>query len=202
MKSKSLLYSRYFSYIKPITRLPIIKNYAPTIFTLLTATLLVFFAIKPTLETILVLQKKLADSNEILQKIDKKTRDLSLGKENYYNLDPSIKNKISQAIPDTVNLKSIISLLEQSARLNDASISALQIQPIVIDTKKAEGIIGEMREVSFIFNAEGNYNNLTSLLQNLKTSSRLVSIDSLSISRANDSKSLIISLSGKAYYLK
>lgn len=202
MKSRSTLYSRYFSYIKPIAKLPIVKNYAPIIFTLLTAALLVFFAIKPTLETILVLQKKLVDSDTVLKKITQKSKDLSLGKTNYDNLDPGIKNKISQAIPDNVNLKSIISLLEQSAGLNDASISALQIQPLVIETKKTEETIGEMQEVSFIFNAEGNYNNLTALLQNLKTSSRLVSIDSLSISRANDSKSLIISLSGKAYFLK
>ncbi|MBU1031394.1 type 4a pilus biogenesis protein PilO [Patescibacteria group bacterium] len=201
MKSKSLLYFRYFSYIKPIAKLPIVKNYAPTIFTLLTATLLVFFAIKPTLETILVLQKKLADSNEVLQKITNKAQNLSLGRENYDNLDSSIKNKISQAVPDTVNLKSLISLLEQSARLSEASISALQIQPFVMDTKIEESI-GTIQEISFIFNVEGNYDKLTLLLQNLKTSSRLISIDSLSLSKVTDSSSLIMSLSGKAYYLK
>lgn len=201
MKSKSLFYFRYFSYIKPLTKLPIVKNYAPTIFTLLTATLLVFFAIKPTLETILVLQKKLADSNEVLQKITKKAQDLSQGRENYDNLDSSIKNKISQAIPDTVNLKSLISLLEQSAKLSEASISALQIQPLVIDTKTEESI-GEMQEISFIFNVEGNYQNLTALLRNLQTSSRLVSVDSLSLSKVSDSNLLIMSLSGKTYYLK
>lgn len=201
MKSKSLFYSRYFSYIKPITKLPIVKNYAPTIFTLLTATLLILFAVKPTLETILVLQKKLADSNEVLQKISKKDKDLTLGKKNYDNLDPAVKYKITQALPDTVNLKSIISLLEKSAELNEASISALQIQPFVIDTTTEESI-GKMREISFIFNVEGNYDKLISLLHNLKTSSRLISVDSLSLSKVNDGKLLIMSLSGKAYYFK
>lgn len=201
MKSKSLLYSRYYSYIKPITKFPIVRNYAPIIFTLLTAALLVFFAIKPTLETILVLQKKLADSNEVLQKIELKANNLSKGKENYDNMDPNIKNKIAMFIPNIVNLKSIIALLEQSAKANEASISALQIQPLVINTKDLDGI-GSMGEVSFVFNVEGDYTKLITLLQNLKASNRLISIDNLSLSKVNDSKLLIMSLSGKAYYLK
>ena len=79
MKNKSTLYSRYFTYIKPISKLPIIKNYGPTIFTLLTISILTIFAIRPTVETILVLQKKLADEEEILQKVTDKVNNLSLG---------------------------------------------------------------------------------------------------------------------------
>ena len=201
MKSRSHIYSRYFSYIKPITKLPIVKNYAPTIFTLLTATLLIFFAIKPTVETILVLQKKLADSDTVLTKINQKSKNLTAGKENYDNLGQDIKNKISANIPNIVNLKSVIQTLEQTAKANEASISALQIQPFIMDAKPIISV-GQIAEISFIFNIEGNYINLISLLQNLKTSSRLISIDHLTLSKVSDSKTLIMSLSGKAYYLE
>lgn len=201
MKSRSLLYSRYFTYIKPVIKLPIIKNYGSIIFTLLTTSILIFFAIKPTIETILVLQKKLADSDEVLQKITQKANNLSLGKKNYDNLDQSIKQKLSAAIPDAISLKSVIQALEQAAKIHEASVSALQIQPLVIDTK-IDGQIGALSEISFTFNAEGDYENLVALLQDFKVSSRLISIDSLSMSKISDSKTLIMSLSGKAYYLK
>lgn len=201
MKSRSLLYSRYFTYIKPITKLPIIKNYGSTIFTLVTMSMLIFFAIKPTVETILVLQKKLADENEVLKKITQKVDNLSLGKNNYDNLDQNIKQKISDAIPDTASLKSVIQTLEQTAKIHEASVSALQIKPLIITTK-AEGQMGVLAEISFIFNTEGDYKNLTALLQDLKVSGRLISIDSLSLSKVNDSKALIMSLSGKTYYFK
>lgn len=201
MKSKSNLYSRYFTYIKPIIKSPLIKNYGPTIFTLLTTSILILFAIKPTVETILVLQKKIANSDEVLQKITQKANNLSLGKQNYDNLDQDIKDKISATIPDTVNLKSIIAVLEQTAKAHEASISALQIQPLVIDTK-IQDQIGSLAEVPFIFNTEGDYENLVAVLQDLKISSRLISIDSLSLSKTSDGTTLVMSLSGKAYYLK
>lgn len=201
MKSQSNLYSRYFTYIKPVTQLPIIKNYGSTIFTLLTMSLLVFFAIRPTIETILVLQKKLADQDEVLQKVTQKAKNLSLGKKNYDNLDQSIKEKISAGVTDTVSLKSLVQTLEQTAKVHEASVSALQIQPLIVNTK-IESQTGVLSEIFFTFNVEGAYKNLIAILQDLKSSSRLISIDSLSLSKSNEGGTLIMSLSGKAYYLK
>ncbi|MBI2019299.1 type 4a pilus biogenesis protein PilO [Candidatus Daviesbacteria bacterium] len=201
MNNKSNIYSRYFTYVRPITRLPVVKNYGPAIFTLITASVLIFFAIKPTIETILVLQKKLADQEQTLQKLTDKVNNLSLGKKNYDDLDPSIKQAIVAFIPDAVSLKSLTQNLEESAQRHEASISALQIEPIVIDIKKNLNP-GSLAETSFIFNTEGDYKNLIALLQELKRSSRLISIDSLSMSKASEDNSIIMSLKGKAYYLK
>lgn len=201
MKSQSNLYSRYFTYIKPVTQLPIIKNYGSTIFTLLTMSLLIFFAIRPTIETILVLQKKLADQDEVLQKVTQKAKNLSLGKKNYDNLDQNIKEKISAGVTDTVSLKSLVQTLEQTAKAHEASVSALQIQPLIVNTK-IESQTGVLSEIFFTFNVEGAYKNLIAILQDLKSSSRLISIDSLSLSKSNEGGTLIMSLSGKAYYLK
>lgn len=202
MRNETTIYSRYFTHIKPLGKLPIVKNYGPIIFSLLTVSILVYFAIKPTIETILVLQKKLADSSEVLQKITLKANNLSLGRENYDNLDQTIKNKISTFIPDTVNFKSVIQILEQAAKIHEASVSALQIQPIVVETKIDKNEVGTIAEVSFTFNTEGEYKNLIALLQDLKGSSRLISIDSLSMSKTSDDSSLVMSISGKAYYIK
>lgn len=201
MKSRSLLYSRYFTYIKPVIKLPIIKNYGPTIFSLLTMSMLIFFAIRPTVETILVLQKKLADADEVLQKVTQKANNLSLGKKNYDNLDQNVKEKIAAAITDTVSLKSLVQTLEQAAKIHEASVSALQIQPLVVDTE-VDDQMGILSEISFTFNAEGDYQSLIALLQDLRVSSRLISIDNLSMSKVSDSKTLIMSLSGKAFFLK
>ena len=201
MKPNSSVYSRYFTYIKPITRLPIVKTYGSTIFTLVVIIIFIFFAIKPTVETILVLQKKLTEISDVLNKINKKANDLSLGKQNYDNLDPIIKNKITQVIPDTVALKSITQILEQTAKSHDASVSALQIQPIVINTK-LENSLGSLSEINFTFNIEGEYANLIALLQDLKSSSRLLSIDSLSLSKLTEGSDLIMSITGKGYYIK
>lgn len=201
MNNRSILYSRYFTYIKPLTKLPIVKNYGSTIFSLLIITILVYFAIKPTVETILILQKKIADADAVLQQVTQKADNLSQGKKNYDNLDPNIKDKISVAIPDSINLKPLLQTFEQAARNHEASVSALQIQPLTLNTKTTNKS-GTLTEVKFTFNAEGSYNNLTALLQDLRVSKRLISIDSLSLSKTSEGKTLILSLSGKAFYLK
>lgn len=201
MKSGSQIYSRYFTYIKPVTKLPIIRTYGSTIFTLLIITIFIFFAIKPTIETILVLQKKLEDSNQVLKKINQKANDLSTGKANFEKLSSNIKSKISAAIPDSANLKSVIQTLEKTAKSHEASISALQIQPLVLSTKTSNQL-GTLSEISFTFNMEGDYKKLILLLKDLKNSARLISIDNLSISKLAEGAGLIMSISGKAYYIK
>lgn len=201
MNNRSILYSRYFTYIKPIAKLPIVKNYGSTIFSLLVISILIYFAIRPTVETILVLQKKIAEANVVLQEVTQKANNLSQGKKNYDNLNQNIKDKISAAIPDSINLKSMFQTLEQAAKRHEASVSALQIQPLILETKNADKL-GVLTEVKFTFNAEGDYSNLTALLQDLKSTSRLISIYSLSLSKTSDGKALILSLSGKAFYLK
>lgn len=201
MTKQSNRYFRYYTYIKPIANIPIVKNYSPIIFTLVTLIVFIFFAIKPTVETITVLQKKLVNAQEVLNKVNKKAESLSLGKENYEQLNPDIKSKIQAAVPDDVALKSLIQTLEKNALQNEASISALQIQPVVIEAK-AESPAGKLSELNFIFNIEGQYLNLVSLLQDLETGARLISVDNVVINKLDQSQTLLMSITGKAYYLK
>ncbi len=198
MRSK---YSRYFTYIKPIIKIPIIRTYGTTIFTLIVMTIFIIFAIKPTIETILVLQKKLEDSNQILEQINQKAENLSKGKGNYDNMDPNIKSKINAAIPDTAQIKSITQIFEQLAQRYVASVSALQFEPFVIEVKD-ENRLGNLSEILFTFNVEGQYPNLLSILQDLKSSGRLISIDSMFLSKPTEGAGLIMSISGKAYFIK
>lgn len=201
MKSQFQIYSRYFTYIKPVTKLPIVKTYGSTIFTLFVITFFIFYAIKPTIETLLVLQKKLDNSTTVLEQVTQKANNLSAGKANFEKLDPNLKSKIESYLPDTVSLKSVIQTLEATAKLHEASISALQIQPLVIETN-AVLRVGTLSEISFTLNTEGAYENLISLLQDLKSSARLISIKSLSLSKASEGTGLIMSISGKTYYTK
>lgn len=201
MKSESEIYSRYFTYVKTFTKIPIIRTYGHTIFTLIMLAVFIIFAIKPTVGTILILQKKLADSNKILEKLTQKANNLTLAKENYNNLDQSILYKISLAVPDKPDLKSFTQALESVSQKYDASISALQIQPQIFEAGKKD-FLGTVSEIEFTFNITGAYKNLISILQDLKQSSRLISVDKLSLSQLTEGSGLTMSIVGKAYYLK
>lgn len=201
MRSESELYSRYSTYIKTFTKIPIVKTYGHTVFTMIMMIIFIIFAIKPTVETILVLQKKLADSNQILEQLKDKATDLSKAKENYNALDQDVLSKIGSAIPDKPDLKSITLTLEGFSKKYDASVSALQIQPQVFEVAQIDSL-GTVSEIEFNFNLTGEYGNLISILQEIKQSSRLISIDKLSLSQITEGSGLTMSISGKAYYLK
>lgn len=201
MKDRAKIYFRYFTYIKPVAKLPIIRTYGTTIFTIFVMIIFIFFAIKPTVETILILQKKVADSNQILQKLQEKGTRVQQGKEAYENLDPAIRNKIEVAIPDIAEVKTLIQTLENTAKKYEASVSALQIQPYTLEVKH-KNQIGAIAEINFIFNIEGEYQNLVSILQDLKKSSRLISPDKITLTRLAEGNGVIMSITGTVWYLR
>lgn len=194
-------YSRYFIYIKPIAKMPIVKNYSSPVFTIITIIIFIFFAIKPTIETITVLQKKIDNAKSVLEKVNKKADDITKAKENYQKIDNAILNKIESALPNNVNFKSIVSTLEELARQYNATISALQIQPISITSRDVNSI-GTSSGIDFTFNTEGSYKSILSILQQMQISSRVFSIDHVSINKASSGTNLIMSVNGKAFYIK
>ncbi len=200
--SSNVRYSRYFTYIQPVLKSPIVKTYGTYTLTFFTMAIFIIFAIKPTIETIIVLQKKIEDSNLVLEKINKKSEDLSLGKQNYQALDPTIRQKINMAVPDTLSLKTLIQSLEQAANTNQASISALQVQPVTIESKDPNSVSTALGEIEFTFNIEGSYNTLLTVLKQIQSSTRLISIENLLFNKALDGNILLLSVTGKAYYLK
>ena len=195
-------YSRYFTYIQPVLKMPIVKSYGGIIVNLITLAVFILFAIKPTVETILVLQKKLEDSNQVLTKITEKSENLSRAKKNYSEIDSLIKLKIQTAVPTSVSLKTLTGSLEDIAFRNEASISALQIQPITIQYLNTLPTSRKLKELLFTYNVEGSYTNLVNILKDIQITIRVISIDGLILNKTESSSNLLMSVTGKAYYLE
>lgn len=201
MNPKSRRYYRYFTYIEPVLRIPLVKTYGFIIVTIVALIVFIVFAIKPTLETIAVLQKELQIQKETLEKITQKSKDLGLARESYQKLDPFVISKISAAVPDSVQLASLVRALERSATQNSASISAIQFEPINVSSKASTSST-KLGDIKFTFNTEGSYDILKKILHDLSQNPRIISIDNLVFNKANQSNILLMSVAGKAYYLQ
>lgn len=193
-------YFRYFIYIQPVLKTPIVRTYGSAILTIVTSIIFIIFAIKPTVETILILQKNLADSQEVLNKISEKSATLIRAQENYQKLPPTTKSKIYSSLPTQIELKNLLQALEGAARKNDATISAIQLQPVSL-TVQNNGSKTTVEEISFTFNIEGTYEKSSGVLQQLFKDPRIISLNNLILSKA-DTGDIIMSVSGKTYYLK
>lgn len=195
-------YSRYYTYIKPVVNSQIVKTYGAYTLSVITMIIFIVFAIKPTVQTISALQKNLENSREVLQKVNQKVQNLQAGRQNFQNLGTNTHSKIPLALPTQVSLKSLIEPLELAANTNQASISALQIEPVAISQKDPDATSTTLDSIKFTFNTEGNFNNLLRVLQAIQVSGRLISIESVILNKAPDSSTILMSVTGKAYYLK
>lgn len=194
-------YNRYYVYIKPVIGNKYVKSTAPYIFSVLAIGIFIIFAIRPTVLTIINLQKNIQDSEQVLNTLEQKSRDLTEGKRNLDNLDQSIKAKINTRLPDNATVALLINDLQIAASKN-ASISALQIQPVTIYTNATDSAIKKnLGEVLFSFNVQGSYADLLSTLDNLSKSERLINLTGVVLNKSIEGTTGM-SVNGKAYYLK
>lgn len=195
-------YSRYFTYIKPIINNRQVKTYSSFVFSLITVTFFAVFAIKPTINTIISLRNSIQDQNEILNQLNQKTENLSLGKKNYESISSDTKVKLERLLPSDHNITTLIIGLSSLAKQYNASISAIQFQPIDLDlTPVTLSKNPKLKELSLTFNLQGTYEKLIPILSNITLFTRLLTIDTINLNK-NEDGTLTLSIVTKAYYVR
>ncbi len=194
--------SRYYTYIRPLTRSKFVKTYSSLIFSLITISIFSYYAIRPTVTTILSLQKSIQEQNQILDSLKEKVGNLVLGKQNYENIPPPLKTKLQNMVPNSPSLPQLINSLSYAADDAEATISGLQFQPVVLENEnKQVSKTAETKQVDFAFNTQGEFPELMKVLTNLRRLDRLITISSVNFSQPLDA-ALLMTVTGKAYYIK
>ena len=195
-------YSRYFTYIKPVLRNKIVRTYSSLVFSIITITIFALYAIKPTLSTIVSLQKSIVEQQALLDSVKQKVSTLQEGKSNYNKINQQTLDKLEAILPTYSSLPKLVDTLNKLAIQNQASISGIQFQPILLENPPQKlSKNASIKEVLFTFNATGTYPSLTALVKTITKSDRLIIIDTISFNKTLDSP-LVLSLTGKAYYIK
>lgn len=195
-------YSRYYTYVKPIVTNPYVKTYSTLIFSLIAITFFSLFAIRPTTKTILGLQKSINEQNQVLNQLTEKSQNLETGRKNLEGINPDLRNRIDSLLPSKTELPRFIDQLSLLALQNQASISGLQFQPVEIEgSSNSDTSLPTLTELSFTFNAQGQYAQLLNLLNSISNIDRLVSIDTVGFSKT-DPGGLLMSVNGKAHFIR
>lgn len=195
-------YSRYYTYIEPVANNPVVKSYAPYIFSLISIAIFGVFAIKPTVGTISDLQAEVSNKSQLLAQLQAKATSLNTAKVNMdQNVTPDKRDKINEALPLSPSVTSLVAKIQSTAPKISSS-SALQIQPVTLyDQTASSSASTSLEHIGFVLNTQGSFNDLSSTIQSLSKISRLVKITDLSISN-NQQNGLSLSISGESYYLK
>lgn len=201
-KNMNPRYTRYYTYIKPFIKNKAVRTYGSLVFSLITAAIFIVFAIRPTLSTIISLQKSISQQKETLEQIKSKTSNLQNGKRNFEVLASDQKKLLADLIPYNPKVADLIDALTQVSLAHQASISGLQFQSIEVYPDTA--ILSKeaaLKPIEFTLNIQGSFSQMVSFLESLSLSKRLVKVDSATFSKPA-AGSLILSINAKAYYIK
>lgn len=208
MNSKS---ARYYIYLKPILKNPLVKTYSPIVFSVFIITLFIVFAIRPTIGAIIGLHKTIAEQQQILEQLEQKEASLTESKSNYQKLSAKVREQLRTQVPSSTSIPCLITNLRTLALLSEASISGVQIQPTQLEGKsdcppqeeplRTLNKNSTLAEIDITFNTTGTYSQLTNFLSSLNKSNRLINIQSVSFNKPQEG-TLIMSVSAKAYYIK
>ena len=191
---------------------PNIKIYLELILSLTTIIIFSIFAIKPTILTIIELNKEIQTKENTIAEINQKLIDLQKANDIMQSESEKLA-RIETAIPSSASPENIILEMERLAAKNSLQILNLSMSEVIImgneklkkrGAETFEKLPLEADELPFTVSLSGSYQNLVLLISDIENQIRPVKIDSLTIntSTTEEGKVLILTVAGRLPFVK
>ncbi|HUQ85586.1 MAG TPA: type 4a pilus biogenesis protein PilO [Candidatus Limnocylindrales bacterium] len=189
--------ARYREYLK---LLPSMKQENTRIITTLILTFFAMsffgiFAINPTISTIVKLKKQLADSHLVYANLKTKIQNLDSLQQQYKIIESDLP-LLQEAIPNNPKAPILAGEILGLAKEKKISIKSLDLSEAPLTPNKSKAILS----FGFSLEAEGSYQELIDFSKDLTNISRVLTVESITLSKSSDSNQLILNLRGKAYF--
>ena len=195
--AQNALYQRYTDYYQKASALyqrPQVKASLEIILSVFTVTLLIFFAIRPTLINVASLQKKIEDQEVVLKKINIKLGQL-IRAEQQLSENRDRLQLFSEAVPNSLNYFNISKRVEILARENLVNLEAVRLPGSVVSESdvsdlardKAVGIARPdadgLMTIPVSFSIEGGQPQILGFLRGLENMDMLAVVKSIRIAK-------------------
>lgn len=200
-------YRRYYTELYPLLKTPAVKAYSMLILSFLTMSVFGFFAIRPTVKTIVGLNKEINDARYTDKKLQEKINQLSDAQIEFTKVQSDMP-VVKAALPADSAFQSLLKQIETVTAQSGATVSGIQFQDVLLygqDSKTKQEASGSaaISAIPFNMTITGMYGNFSNLLRALSSIDRIVGIESISIASSStaDSGNLVITISAKAFFL-
>lgn len=191
---------QYREYLKLLPKLTDEKTrtYTWLAFTLAALSFFGIFAINPTLSTITELKRKLADFQFVYQKYVVKRQNLSILQNAYGSLSgdlPLIANALPQK-PEVTKLVGQMNTLLSRSHLQVISLKTMGVEITPDRQLSSKGA----SSFAFTLEAMGTYDDILSFIQSVVQANRLITVETVSISKDTKKNALVLNLRGRGYF--
>jgi Tfp pilus assembly protein PilO len=210
-RKESARYRVYFRNIIAIYRQrKDVKMFLELILSMITISIFLTFAFRPTFLTIIDLVKEIKSKKETLVKMDTKIRNLGKAEELYGQKQAQIE-LLKTAVPDRPLPETFVQQIEGLANKYSVDISGITISNLTLKGKekpkkekdKVDQLPQEAGALPFSVSIKGNYQALIAFLSELENLLRPIKVDSSSfISPENEEQNLVFTIEARAPYLK
>jgi len=183
--------------LDPLIRKPKVQAYSFLVLSLFTGAFFLFFAVRPTINTIINLRKQIEDSTGVNSKLTEKINALAQIQAQYEVIKPDLP-LLAQAMPERADVVGLVQQIEKISTDNQTSLTAMQFGEANLVGEGTGKDTQNSVPVTFQVSAGGDYSRLLALLNSISKLPRLVSVDSLNINSGTASPAATIRL--KAYY--
>lgn len=183
-------FRKYYRNLEPIISQPKNRMYTTVIFTFLAISLLAWYAIRPTIKTILYLRKEIADKTELNKQLETKITDLIQAQSTYQSIQEQLP-LLSDATPENPDSLDAVIQIRNLINTSSATSSAISISSVPLlstEAIKAKKIIANNNLIEFTLDTtiNGTYHDIEDILNKIVTMRRIFVIDSLQLNPTND----------------
>lgn len=195
---KDIRQNKYFQLL-PDLKEERVQKFTTLILTLVALSFFGLFAISPTVSTIAKLQKELADNKYVDQQLTTKINNLSVLQSKYVTVQNDLPVVLS-AIPRNPEVPTLTAQVHAAVLENGLTPISFQTFQVAAD---ASGPNPE-RYTSFLFglSANGNFESVKNFITSIINMDRIVSIDTIFISKGEGDDTLKLNFKGEAYSKK
>lgn len=189
-------YRRYYRAMEEIVKRPKANAYTTAIFSFLAVSLFGWYAVRPTLQTILTLRREIADNTKISARMEDKITKLIEVQAGYQSVQDDIP-LLDQALPNTPDAIGVVNQIKILAQANNASVSGISVSSVPIIGKPSESTVSgstqdatnkKVLDVPISTIITGSYPALRSFIEGLITLRRIVTIDTITLNIDTDTK--------------
>lgn len=192
-------YKRYYQSIGEVAIKPQTRAYTTAIFSFLAISLFGWYAIRPTLQTILFLQKEIDDNKLVNTQMEEKIGKLIEAHATYQSVQPDLPYLV-QALPPAPEVLTAIGQIRNIAVIRGASISAItssgapllskeQNAPNKTTTLKSSR---KVKSVPLSIVVIGSFDSLLGIIEDILSLRRIVTIETLNFTPNRESDQQVL----------
>lgn len=181
-------YKRYYQSIEGFAAKPQMRAYTTAILSFLGVSLFGWYAVRPTLQTILYLRREIADNQKVNQQMEDKIGKLIEAQTTYQSIQDDLPI-ISKALPAAPEALSALGQIRNIALIRGASISAITSSASPILSKEqsvpntsasTKGIQNrKVKSIQLSVILVGTYTTLQGIIEDISSMLRIVTIETL-----------------------